>query len=84
MGSMTVDLPLPYTAIMLNDWEILGQFMYPASAYGRLAELVRAGLLDLGRLKPRAFPLSALPEAMKAAAQASSLEYVVARIAPGG
>ena len=79
MGSMTVDLPLPYTAIMLNDWEILGQFMYPASAYGRLAELVRAGLLDLGSLKARAFPLSSLPEAMEAAAQASSLEYVVAR-----
>ena len=32
MGSMTVDLPIPYTMVMLNDWEILGQFMYPAGA----------------------------------------------------
>ncbi len=79
MGSMTVDLPLPYTAIMLNDWEILGQFMYPTGAYTRLVQLVRAGLLDLGKLKPRVFPLAALPEAMNAAAEAGSLEYVVAR-----
>ena len=41
MVSMTVDLPVPYTTVMLNSWEILGQFMYPASAYRRLIELVR-------------------------------------------
>ena len=40
MGSMTAPLPVPYTMIMLNSWEILGQFMYPASAYRRLLELV--------------------------------------------
>ena len=27
MGSMTVDLPIPYTQLMLNSWEILGQFI---------------------------------------------------------
>ena len=79
MGSMTVDLPVPYTAVMLNDWEILGQFMYPPNAYGRLAELVRAGLLDLGALTGRVFPLADLPQAMEAAAEAGSLEYVAAR-----
>jgi alcohol dehydrogenase len=79
MGSMTVDLPLPYTAVMLNDWEILGQFMYPAAAYRRLLDLVRAGLLDLRAVRPRVFPLSALPEAMEAAASAGSLEIVVAK-----
>jgi alcohol dehydrogenase len=39
MGSMTTDLPIPYTAVMLNSWEIIGQFMYPATAYRRLLEL---------------------------------------------
>ena len=53
MGSMTVDLPIPYTQVMLNNWEILGQFMYPASAYRRLVDLVRAGLLDLAAIRPR-------------------------------
>ena len=57
MGSMTVDLPLPYMQVMLNNWEIIGQFMYPPSAYRRLLDLVRSGLLDLGAIKPKVFAL---------------------------
>ncbi len=79
MGSMTVDLPIPYTQLMLNSWEILGQFMYPASAYRRLLDLIRAGLLDLGALRPRVFSLPALADAMDAAAEAGNLEVVVVR-----
>jgi alcohol dehydrogenase len=79
IGSMTVDLPLPYMQIMLNNWEILGQFMYPASAYRRLIELVRSGLLDLSAIKPKVFPLTELREAMEAAAEAGNLQVVVAR-----
>ena len=70
MGSMTVDLPIPYTQVMPNNWEIFGQFMYPASAYRRLLDLIRAGLLDLGALRVKVFPMSALAEAMEAAAEA--------------
>ncbi|WP_221121893.1 zinc-binding dehydrogenase [Rhizobium lentis] len=77
MGSMTTPLPVPYTLVMLNDWEILGQFMYPARAYGRLLELLRSGLLDVGRIQPRLYPLSNLYEAMDVAAAASNFEYVV-------
>jgi alcohol dehydrogenase len=58
---------------------ILGQFMYPASAYRSLIELVRAGLLDLSAIRPSVFPLAALPEAMEAAAAAGSLGIVVMR-----
>ena len=79
MGSMTVDLPVPYTTVMLNNWEILGQFMYPGSAYRRLIELIRGGLLDLDAIRPRVFALAALPEAMEAAAAAGNLEVVVVR-----
>ncbi len=79
MGGMTVNLPLPYTEVMLNNWEILGQYMYPARAYRRLVDLVRAGLLDIGAITPRVFALPALAEAMEAAACASSLECVVVR-----
>ncbi len=77
MGSMTPDLPLPYTPVMLNNLEIIGQFMYPASAYQRLLELLRNGLLDISPIRPRVYPLAALPEAMEAAATASNLECVV-------
>jgi alcohol dehydrogenase len=64
---------------MLNNWEILGQFMDPASACRSLVALVRAGLLDLAAVRPKVFPLAALPKAMDAAETAGNLEIVVAR-----
>lgn len=77
MGSMTVPLPVPYTELMLNNWEILGQFMYPRDSYRRLFDLMRGGLLDTQWLSARVYPLDALPEAMEAAANASNFECVV-------
>ncbi|MEX3761946.1 zinc-binding dehydrogenase [Paraburkholderia phenoliruptrix] len=79
MGSMTVELPIPYTQVMLNSWEILGQFMYPPAAYRRLIELVRSGQLDLCAIQPRVYPFADLPNAMQAAAAAGSAEYVVVK-----
>jgi alcohol dehydrogenase len=73
---MTTDLPIPYTTVMLNSWEIIGQFMYPVSAYRRLLELLRGGLLDIRAIRPRVYPLSDLPEAMEAAATAGTLEWI--------
>ena len=77
MGSMTAPLPLSYSDVMRNNWEIIGQFMYPAGAYRRLLDLLRTGLLDISPIRPRVFPLAALPEAMEAAAAADNLECVV-------
>jgi alcohol dehydrogenase len=77
MGSMTTALPIPYTTVMLNGWEIIGQFMYPAGAYRRLLDLLRSGLLDIGAIRPRVYPLADLPEAMEAAATAGNLECIV-------
>jgi alcohol dehydrogenase len=74
---MTTDLPVPYTTLMLNSWEILGQFMYPASAYQRLLDLLRSGLLDISPIRPRVYPLAALAEAMEAASAAGNLECIV-------
>jgi alcohol dehydrogenase len=77
MGSMSAPLPLTYMELMANNWEIMGQFMYPADAYRRLLDLVRAGLLDISAIRPRVFPLAELPQAMGTAATAGSLECVV-------
>jgi threonine dehydrogenase-like Zn-dependent dehydrogenase len=66
--------------VMANNLEILGQFMYPAEAYRQLLGLVRSGLLDLSRLRPKVYPLTALPEAMDAAAEAGNLESVVIQL----
>jgi len=51
--------------------------MYPASANRRLLDLLRSGLLDISPIRPRVYPLEALPEAMEAAASAGSLECIV-------
>ena len=80
MGSMSSDLPIPYTQLMLNNWEILGQFMYPADAYRRLLGLVRSGMLDISVLRPLEYSLPDLPAAMDAAATATNFECVVVKL----
>ncbi|HEX4454673.1 MAG TPA: zinc-binding dehydrogenase [Kofleriaceae bacterium] len=77
MGSMSVPVPVPYLDLMANNWEILGNFMYPATTYARLFSLVRAGLLDARAIRPRAFPFEDLPAAIEAAASAANDECVV-------
>jgi alcohol dehydrogenase len=77
MGSMSVPLPISYMDVMLNSLEIIGQFMYPPDTYRRLVALVRSGMLDIGAIRPRTFPLEQLTDAMDAAATADALECVV-------
>lgn len=77
MGSARVPIPIDYMAMVANNWELVGQFMYPADGYRRLFELVRAGLLDLTAIAPHVYPLTELPAAMAAAAGVGSLACVV-------
>jgi alcohol dehydrogenase len=89
MGSATAAIPLDYMALLVNNWEILGQFMYPASAYRRLLDLLRSGLLDISPIRPRVglldltaitphcYALADLPAAMAAASTVGSLACVV-------
>jgi alcohol dehydrogenase len=64
---------------MLNNLEILGQFMYPQDTFMRLVDLVRSGLLDVKAIRTRSFPLDALPGAMEAATTADGLECLVVK-----
>ena len=77
MGSMAVPVPIPYLDVMLNNLEILGQFMYPRDTLMRLVDLARAGLLDLRSIRAAVVSLERLPAAMEAAATADALECVV-------
>lgn len=52
MGSMTAPLSLSYSEIIANNWEIIGQFMYPADAFARLVDMLRSGQLDIGTIRP--------------------------------
>jgi alcohol dehydrogenase len=79
MGSMGVPLPISYLEVMLNNLEIIGQFMYPQDTFMRLVDLARAGLLNIRAIRARSFPLDALPAAIEAAATAGPLECVAAQ-----
>jgi alcohol dehydrogenase len=45
----------------------------------RLLELLGGGLLGIGAIRPRVYPLSDLPQAMEIAATAGNLESIVIR-----
>jgi len=51
--------------------------MYPRDAYRRLLDLMRSGQLDMNAIRPRVYPLGALPEAMESAAKATNFECIV-------
>jgi alcohol dehydrogenase len=77
MGSLRVDLPIPYLQIMLKSIEIIGNFMHKADAFRNVLALAHAGRLDFGAMKAKTFPLSDLIPAMDAAGAAGSLEQIV-------
>jgi alcohol dehydrogenase len=77
MGSMLVDLPIPYTMLMFNSWEIIGNFMYPARAF---AEML--GLLDISAIRPKVFAFEQLNEAMDAATEAGNFDNVLLSCKP--
>jgi alcohol dehydrogenase len=61
MGSMGAPLPISYLEMMLNNLEIIGQFMYPRDAFIRLVALARSGLLDISAIRTRCFPWKSFP-----------------------
>ena len=47
------------------------------AVHSGLLDLLRSGLLDISPIRPRVYPLAALPEAMEAASSAGNLECIV-------
>jgi alcohol dehydrogenase len=56
MGSMAVPLPISYLEVMLNDLEIVGQFMYPQDTFMRLVDLTRAACWTFAPFARAPFP----------------------------
>ncbi|MBA4784120.1 MAG: zinc-binding dehydrogenase [Rhizobiales bacterium] len=77
MGSMSTPLPIDYSKLLSNNWEVIGNFMYDLVAYRRLASLVRSKLLDLDRVNVRVFALNDMPAAITAAAAMRGLDCTV-------
>lgn len=77
MGSMGVPLPLSYSDIMANGWEVIGQFMYGPDVPRMLLSLVRSGRLDLNWVRMTTFGLAELEAALNAAARMRGLDCTV-------
>jgi alcohol dehydrogenase len=74
MGSASAPLEIGFGEMLSNDWEVVGNFMYPRIAPAALAALVAGRLLDLTAIRLRRFPFSQLPEAIVAARSMRDLD----------
>lgn len=77
MGSLRAPLPLDYGQMLMNDWEILGNFMHRSSAVRMLLDMVRAGLLNLAQVRTQCFEFEELPQAIEAARTMRGLQATV-------
>ena len=74
MGSADAPLEISFREMIANNWEVVGQFMYERGAPARLAALVQRGLLDLGKINVKAYPLGEFRQAVEAAGGMQSLD----------
>jgi alcohol dehydrogenase len=74
MGSVRQPLPLIVGEMLSQDWSVMGVFMYPKDVPARLANLIAVGLLDLGLVRERCFPLAEIEAAMDAASKMRGLD----------
>ena len=77
MGSVTEPLAISVAEMLANDWSVIGNFMYPKEAPGRLAAMIVSGCLALDALNIKQFPLSEMRSAMDAATGMRALDAVV-------
>jgi alcohol dehydrogenase len=83
MGSVKEPLSLLVSEMLANDWQVMGCFMYPKDALGRLAAMAASGLLDLGKVNVRTFPLQDLEAALDAAAAMRGLDLTALTMGAG-
>ncbi|WP_408520787.1 zinc-binding dehydrogenase [Paraburkholderia sediminicola] len=77
MGSMQVDLPIPYREMLLNNWELIGHFMYTRADYLALVSLVTSGQIPLAAVELKSYPFAQLEAAIDAAGRMAGLQCTV-------
>lgn len=77
MGSMDVDLPITYSEMLRNNWELIGNFMYSHADYLALVSLVRSGQLPLDAVELTTYPFAQLEAAIDRAGAAQGLGCTV-------
>ncbi|MFM0503780.1 zinc-binding dehydrogenase [Paraburkholderia caffeinilytica] len=77
MGSMQADLPVTYSEMLLNNWELIGHFMYTRADYLALVALVTSGQIPLDAVELTSYPFAELEAAIDAAGRMSGLQCTV-------
>jgi len=77
MGSMEVPLPIPYGEMLINNWELIGNFMYTRADYLALVALVASGQLSLDDVDIAAYAFAQLESAIDRAGSAQGLQCTV-------
>jgi len=77
MGSMLVDLPIPYREMLQNNWELIGHFMYTPADYLVLVALAASRQLPLASVELKTFSFAALEAAIDEAGRMSGLQCTV-------
>ena len=77
MGSMQVELPIPYGEMLLNNWELIGNFMYTRADYLMLVSLVASGQLSLDGVDVTTYPFAQLETAIDRAGASQGLQCTV-------
>jgi alcohol dehydrogenase len=77
MGSMECELPVAYGEMLINNWELIGHFMYSGADYRALIALAASGQLPLDAVEVERYGFAQLETAIDAAAAAEGLRCVV-------
>jgi alcohol dehydrogenase len=80
MGSMQVDLPVPYSEILRNNWELIGHFMYTGADYLALVALVNSKQLSLEPVELKSYAFANLEAAIDEAGRMQGLQCTVAAV----
>jgi len=80
MGSASAPLELTFGEMLSNDWEVVGNFMYPASAPRMLSSLLASGQLDLAPIRLERFPFAKLTEAIRSASSMRALDLTAVEV----
>jgi len=77
VGGVKVDIPLPYSKVMLNELTIRGSFMYPKDTPAEIWRMITSGVLRLDVLRPHIFSLDKINEAIRQASEMKGVHYCV-------
>lgn len=70
-------LPIPYGEMLLNNWELIGHFMYTRADYLALVSLVASEQIPLDAVELKSYPFAELETAIDAADRMSGLQCTV-------